>query len=92
MGTESTKNHSKRVVKIIDVKNVFLSVLLFKKRVFNVFNFLEGFLFSSAEYFHPTKPAKILLNRLNSCIKRLLSDGFNTVTIKNSLMKSHRRQ
>jgi len=28
-------------------------------------------------FFYATKPAKILLNLLNSCIKRLLSDGFN---------------
>jgi len=38
---------------------------------------LERFLFSSGEIFHPTEPAKILLNLINSRIKRLLSDGFN---------------
>ena len=51
--------------------------------------FLEPFLFSSGtKFFYPTKPAKILLNLLISCIKQLLCDGCNIATIKNSLMKS----
>jgi len=53
---------------------------------------LERFLYASGDIFYLTKPAKILLNLLNSCIKRPLSDGFNipaTCTcIKRSLMKS----
>jgi len=56
------------------------------------FLFLERFLFSSGETFYPTKPSKILLNLLNSCMKRLLSDGFNMAAMKNSLMKSHSPQ
>src|SRR6218665_2148101 len=63
----------------IDVKNVLLRILLFfyKKAFFNVFYFLDRFLFSIGKYFYPTKHAKILLNLLNFCIKKLLSDGFN---------------
>jgi len=49
---------------------------------------LEGFLFSSGEIFYPAKPAKILLNLLNVCIKQLLSDGFNMAAIKSYLTKS----
>jgi len=49
---------------------------------------LIRFLFSSGEIFYPTKPAKIRLNLLNSCIKRLLSDEFNMAGTKNFLMKS----
>src|SRR6218665_3464068 len=64
----------------------------YKKRVFKVFYFLEGFLFSSGEIFYPTKFAKILLNLLNFCIKRLLSDGINIAAIQNSLMKSRSPQ
>ena len=63
----------------IDVKNVFY--YSDKKRVFNVFYFLERSLFSTGIFF-------ILLNLLNSCTKRLLSDGFNIAAIGNSLMKS----
>jgi len=37
---------------------------------------------------YPTKPVKIILNLINSCIKRLLSDGFNIAAIQNSLPKS----
>jgi len=32
--------------------------------------------------FYHTKPAKIILNLLNSCIKGLLIDGFNMAAIK----------
>ena len=53
-----------------------------KNAFFKFFLFLERFLFSSGEIFYPTKPAKILLNLLNSSIKRLLSDGFNMAAIK----------
>ena len=49
---------------------------------------MERFLFSSGEFFYPTKSVKILRNLLNSSKKRLLSDGFNMAAIKNSLMKS----
>src|SRR6218665_3902249 len=48
------------------------------------------FFIFSGDISYPTKPAKILLNLQNSCIKRLLSDGFNMAAIKNSLMKSRR--
>src|SRR6218665_3172068 len=60
-------------------KKRFLRFLLFfyKNAFFNVFYFWERFLFSSGKFFYRTKPAKILLNLPNSCIKRLLSDGFN---------------
>jgi len=46
------------------------------------FFILERFLFSNGDIFYLTKPAKILLNMLNSCIQRLLSYGFNVVAIK----------
>jgi len=38
-----------------------------------------------AKFFYPTEPTKILqsLNLLSSCIKRLLSDGFNMAALKN---------
>src|SRR6218665_4009334 len=77
----------------IDVRNAFTFFIIFvKKRVFKVFLFLERFLFLSSEIFYPTKSAKILLSLLNSCIKRLLSDGLNMtfVSYENSLMKSCR--
>jgi len=57
---------------IISMKNSFL----------NGFKFLERFLFSSGDILYPTKPAKILLDMPNSCIKQLLSDGFTMVAIK----------
>src|SRR6218665_644260 len=57
-------------------------IISYKKRVLNFFLFLERFLFSSGEFFYPTKPAKILLNLLNFSVKRLLSDGFNIAVIK----------
>ena len=41
-----------------------------------------------ANFFYPTKPAQIPLNLLNSCIKRLLGDGFNIEAIKSYVMKS----
>jgi len=55
------------IVETIDLKTVFH--YFYKKRVFYVFYFVERFLFSSGKFFYPTKPAKILLNLLNSFIK-----------------------
>jgi len=52
---------------------------------------LESLLFSSDKIFYPAKPAKILLNLLNVCIKQLLNDGFNMAAIKSSLTKSRQR-
>jgi len=43
---------------------------------------MEHFYFLEAIFFYPTKPAKVLMNLLNSCIKRFLNDGFNTAAIK----------
>ena len=43
---------------------------------------MERFLFSISEFFYPTKPAKILLNLLDSYIKPLISDGFNVAAIE----------
>src|SRR6218665_2309708 len=66
-------------------KNAFRFFIIFlnKKRVFNVFLFLERFfLFSSGEFCYTNKPSKTLLNLLNSGIKRLSSDGFNMAAIK----------
>jgi len=57
-----------------------------------VFLFFGTFLFSSGKFFYPSKPAKILQNLLNSCIKQLLSDGLNMTTINNYLMKSRSPQ
>jgi len=68
------------IIKNINVKERFLRFLSFffiKIRFLTFFYFLEGFLFSSGEVVYPTKPAKHLQNLLNSCIKQLLSDGFN---------------
>ena len=67
-------------------------IIVRKNAFFNVFYFLECFLFSSEIFFYPTKSAKILLSLLSSCIKRLLSDGLNMtfVSYENSLMKSCR--
>src|SRR6218665_3022121 len=68
---------------IIDLKNVSnVFYYFYKKRVLTFFYFLERFLFSNGEFFYPTEPAKILLNLLNFCIKRLLSYGFNMAAIK----------
>ena len=71
-------------------RTFFTFFIIFKKiRVFKFFLFLEHFLFSNGDIFYPTKPAKILLNLLNSCIKRLLSDGFTMAAIKiNSLVRA----
>ena len=68
----------------IGVKHVFyvFFIICIKNAFFNVFLFLERFLFSSGEMFYPTKPAKILLNLLNFSIKRLSSDRFNMAVIK----------
>jgi len=50
---------------------------------------LERFLFSRGEICYRTKPAKILLNLQNSCVKRLFSDRFNiSCSNKKALMKS----
>jgi len=73
-------------VSVIDVENVFY--YFYKNAFFNIIIFLNVFLFSSGEFFYRTKPAKFLLNLLNSCIKWLLSDRFNIAAIKNTLMKS----
>src|SRR6218665_802327 len=79
--TMSDKNHR--------CKKTFLRFYYFliKNAFFNDFYFLERFLFSIGKICYPTKPAKILLNLLNFCIKRLLSDGFNVAVIGNSLPK-----
>src|SRR6218665_2170415 len=75
------------------LKTFFTFFIIFiKNAFFNVFYFWERFLFSSGKICYLTKPAKILLNLLNSCIKRLLSDGFNMAAIKHSLMKSRNPQ
>src|SRR6218665_211775 len=76
----------------IDVKKTFLRFLLFfiKDAFFNGLIFLQHFLFSSGTFLSPTKPAKILLNLLNSCTKRLLNDGFKITAILNSLTNSRR--
>jgi len=57
----------------------------YKNAFFNVFLFFGSF--SSGEICYPTifyitKLAKILLNLLHSCIKLLLSDGFNMAAVK----------
>src|SRR6218665_355339 len=65
------------------VKTFFTFFIIFiKTRLLTLFIFLECYLFFSGKTLYPTKPAKILLNLLNSCIKRLLSDGFNIAAIK----------
>jgi len=66
-------------VVIIDVKNVFyVSYYFYKKRVFNVFYFLNVFYFAVDNFV-------ILLNQLNSYMKRLLNEGFNIGAIGNSI-------
>src|SRR6218665_3134295 len=74
----------------IDVQNVFYVFYYFyKKRLFNVFFiFLNISYFLVANIFYPSKPSKILLNLLNSCLKRILSDELNKAAMKNSLMNS----
>src|SRR6218665_3529905 len=71
-------------------KNVFyFFTILFKKTRFNVFLFSRTFYFLVVNFFYPTKSYKILLKLINSCIKRLLGDGFNMAELyKNSLLKS----
>src|SRR6218665_2085692 len=59
---------------------------------FSRFYYLERFYFLVREFCYPTKFAKMLLNLLNFCIKRLLSDGFNMAAIATSLMKSRSPQ
>ena len=61
--------------------------IILLKNALLTFLFLERSLFSSVESFFPSKPAKILINLLNSCIKRLLSDGFNMAAIKKLMFK-----
>ena len=68
-----------------------------KKNVFYVFyyfykNALFNDFFLNLTFWRIFYPAEILLNLLNSCIKRLSSDGFNMTSIKNSLMKSRKLQ
>ena len=50
--------------------------------------FFNPFYFLVANYFYPSKPAKILLKPHKLLHKRLLSDGFNMAAITNFLMKS----
>src|SRR6218665_253149 len=83
------RNHTHRQLYTpisINVKKVFYVFIIFIKNAF--FIFWNVFLFSNGEIFSPTKPAKILLNLLNSCRKRLLSERFNMAPIRNSLMKN----
>ena len=63
----------------IDVKIVFTFSIIFIKRVLKTFSYVLNVL-----YFLVAK-ILILLNLLNSYIKRLLSDGFNVAAIGNSL-------
>ena len=72
------------IFKSIDVKKRFLRffIIFIKNAFFYIFYFWNVFLYSSGEIFYPTKLTKILLNLLNSCIKRLLIDGFNMAAIK----------
>src|SRR6218665_4067542 len=77
----------------IDVTNVFYIFYYFcKKRVFYVFIFRNVFYFLVATLIYPIKPAKILLNLLNSRTKRLSSDGSTMAAMKKSLMKSRSYQ
>src|SRR6218665_1179445 len=78
----------------IDVKKRFLRFLLFfiKNAFLTFFIFGNVFYFLVANFFIVLNLLKILLNLPNSCIKRLLSDGFNTTAIKHSLMKSRSPQ
>ena len=56
----------------------FLCFYYFYKNEFlTFFYFWKAFYTLVTNFFYPTKPSKILLNLLNSCIKRLVSDGFN---------------
>jgi len=49
-------------------KAFYVFITFMKNAFFNVFYFLERFSFSSGETFYRTKPAKILLKMLKSCI------------------------
>src|SRR6218665_2331974 len=72
-------------------KNVFYYFYYFYKNdaLLSFFLFSRTFYFLVVNFSYPTKSAKILLNLLNSCIKRLLGDGFNMAELyKNSLLKS----
>src|SRR6218665_335510 len=66
---------------VISCKNVF-RFFYYKKRVFSIFLFFH---FSAAKFV-------ILVNLLNSEIKRVSSYGFNRATITNSLTKRHNSQ
>src|SRR6218665_3681999 len=66
-------------------KRFYFFYLFYKNAFFNVFYFLNVFYLLVAKFF-------ILLNLLNSERKRLLSYGFNTVAIGNSLTKNHNYQ
>ena len=73
------------VKEAIDVKKRFLRFLL----IFLTFLFFGTFfIFNWWFFLNLTKPAKILLNLLNSCIKPLLSDG----SYENSFMNSRSPQ
>jgi len=64
-------------------QKLFYGFYYFHKNAFLTFLFFNVF------YFLMEK-CVILQNLLNSDIKRLLSDGFNTAAVGNSLTKSHR--
>ena|SRR6218665_1211851 len=76
-------------------KKRFLRFLFFFKDAFlTFFIFCNVFYFLVENSFSPTEPAKILLNLLNSCTKRLLIDGFKMAAIDllNSLTNSRSPQ
>jgi len=80
-----TEIHIVKNTQTIDVKKFLRFYYFFyKNALFNVL-FFERLLFSSGEIL-------ILLNLLNSYIKRFLSDEFNMAAIGNSLIKSHTSQ
>ena len=64
-------------------KKHFLRFLLFFYKIsfLTFFIFWNVFYFLMEKCFIYTKPGKILLNLLNSCIKQLLSDGLNMAAI-----------
>jgi len=66
--------------------------MFIKDAIFKGFYFLERFLFYNGEFLYPTKSAKIILNLLNYCKNRLLSDGFNMTALRNFLMNSRSHQ
>src|SRR6218665_2394209 len=57
-------------------------IMFIKNAYFNVFYFWNVFYFLVAKYFILLNLLRILLNLLNYCIKRLLSDGFNMAATK----------